>query len=78
MIFKGFTEIELACIFSFLSLAAREGDYITRRMLEEILAEEENPINSFGKLLAGITELFIQPDLKLNYKGKVSVNSSFF
>jgi bacterioferritin len=42
--------------------AAKEGDYTTRRMLEEILAEEENHINTFGKLLVGMTEPFTQPE----------------
>ena len=42
--------------------AAGEGDYTTRRMLEEILAEEETHINTFGKLLVGMTEPFTQPE----------------
>jgi len=42
--------------------AAKEGDYTTRRLLEEILAEEETHINTFGKLLVGMTEPFTQPD----------------
>ena len=37
-----------------IQVAAQEGDYTTRRMLEEILAEEENHINTFGKLLVGM------------------------
>jgi bacterioferritin len=41
--------------------AAKEGDYTTRRLLEEILAEEETHINTFGKLLVGMTEPFTQP-----------------
>jgi bacterioferritin len=45
-----------------IQAAAEEGDYTTRRMLEEILAEEENHINTFGKLLAGMTEPFTQPE----------------
>jgi bacterioferritin len=44
-----------------IQVAAEEGDYTTRRMLEEILAEEENHINTFGKLLVGMTEPFTQP-----------------
>ena len=44
-----------------IQAAAEEGDYTTRRMLEEILAEEENHINTFGKLLVGMTEPFTQP-----------------
>ena len=45
-----------------IQVAAEDGDYTTRRMLEEILAEEENHINTFGKLLAGMTEPFTQPE----------------
>src|SRR3989337_2752668 len=44
-----------------IQVAAQEGDYTTRRMLEEILAEEEDHINTFGKLLVGMTEPFTQP-----------------
>lgn len=33
-----------------IQTAAEEGDYTTRRMLEEILADEEDHINTFGKL----------------------------
>jgi bacterioferritin len=44
-----------------IQAAAEEGDYTTRRMLEEILAEEENHVNTFGKLLVGMTEPFTQP-----------------
>ena len=44
-----------------IQVAAQEGDYTTRRLLEEILAEEENHINTFGKLLVGMTEPFTQP-----------------
>jgi bacterioferritin len=45
-----------------IQVAAEEGDYTTRRMLEEILAEEEEHINTFGKLLVGMTEPFTQPE----------------
>jgi bacterioferritin len=44
-----------------IQVAAMEGDYTTRRLLEEILAEEETHINTFGKLLVGMTEPFTQP-----------------
>jgi bacterioferritin len=44
-----------------VQVAGEEGDYTTRRLLEEILAEEENHINIFGKLLVGMTEPFTQP-----------------
>jgi bacterioferritin len=44
-----------------IQVAAMEGDYTTRRLLEEILAEEETHINTFGKLLVGMDEPFTQP-----------------
>lgn len=44
-----------------IQVAAEEGDYTTRRLLEEILSEEEDHINTFGKLLVGMTEPFTQP-----------------
>lgn len=44
-----------------IQVAAKEGDFTTRRLLEEILAEEEDHINTFGKLLVGMTEPFTQP-----------------
>jgi len=44
-----------------IQAAAEEGDYTTRRLLEEILADEETHINTFGKLLVGMTEPFTQP-----------------
>jgi bacterioferritin len=46
-----------------IQVAAEEGDYTTRRMLEKILADEENHINTFGKLLVGMTEPFTQPGI---------------
>ena len=46
-----------------IQVAAIEGDYTTRRLLEEILAEEETHINTFGKLLVGMTEPFTQPGI---------------
>ncbi len=46
-----------------IQVAAQEGDYTTRRLLEDILAEEENHINTFGKLLVGFTEPFTQPGI---------------
>jgi len=45
-----------------IQVAAEEGDYTTRRLLEEILAEEEDHINTFGRLLVGMTEPFTQPE----------------
>jgi bacterioferritin len=44
-----------------IQVAAKEGDYTTRRVLEKILAEEEDHINTFGKLLVGMTEPFTHP-----------------
>ena len=44
-----------------IQVAAQQGDYTTRRLLEEILAQEEDHINTFGKLLVGMTEPFTQP-----------------
>ena len=43
--------------------AAKEGDYTTRRLLEDILADEETHINTFGKLMVGMTEPFTQPEI---------------
>jgi bacterioferritin len=45
-----------------IQYAAHEGDYTTRRLLEEILADEETHVNTFGKLLVGMTEPFTQPE----------------
>jgi bacterioferritin len=44
-----------------IQVAANEGDYTTRRILEEILAEEEDHINTFGRMLVGMTDPFTQP-----------------
>jgi bacterioferritin len=46
-----------------IQVAANEGDYTTRRMLEEILSEEEQHINTFGKLIVGLTSPFTQPEM---------------
>ena len=46
-----------------IQVAEKEGDYTTRRLLEDILAEEETHINTFGKLLVGMTEPFTQPGI---------------
>jgi bacterioferritin len=43
-----------------IQVAAKEGDHTTQRLLEDILAEEEEHINKFGKLLAGMMEPFTQ------------------
>ena len=46
-----------------IQVAAKEGDYTTQRLLEDILADEEDHINVFGKLLVGMTEPFTQPGI---------------
>jgi bacterioferritin len=46
-----------------IQVASEEGDYTTRRLLEDILSEEENHIDIFGKLLVGMTSPFTQPGL---------------
>ena len=44
-----------------IQVAEHEGDYGTRHMLEEILGNEEKHLNTFGKLLVGMTSPFTQP-----------------
>ncbi len=46
-----------------IQITEKEGDHTTRRLLEDILAEEEDHINTFGKLLVGMTEPFTQPGI---------------
>lgn len=46
-----------------IQAAAQENDHTTRRLLEDILAQEEKHINTFGKLLVGMTEPFTQPGI---------------
>ena len=46
-----------------IQVASEEGDFTTRRLLEDILSEEENHIDIFGKLLVGMTSPFTQPGL---------------
>jgi bacterioferritin len=46
-----------------IQLASKEGDFTTRRLLEEILSEEEKHIDTFGKLLVGMTSPFTQPEI---------------
>jgi bacterioferritin len=46
-----------------IQVASKEGDFTTRRLLEEILSEEEKHIDTFGKLLVGMTSPFTQPGL---------------
>ena len=47
-----------------IQVAGEEGDFTTRRLLEDILSEEEKHIDSFGKLLVGMTNPFTQPGLQ--------------
>jgi len=47
-----------------IQVAGEEGDFTTRRLLEEILSEEEKHIDAFGKLLVGMTSPFTQPGLQ--------------
>jgi bacterioferritin len=43
-----------------IQMAAKEGDYTTRRLLEEILSSEEGHLDKFSKLLVGMTKPFTQ------------------
>ena len=47
-----------------IQVAAEEGDFTTRRLLEDILAEEETHVDRFGKLLVGMTSPFTQIGLQ--------------
>lgn len=44
-----------------IQIASKEGDFATRRLLEAILADEENHLDKFSKLLVGMTSPFTQP-----------------
>jgi bacterioferritin len=44
-----------------IQVASKEGDFTTRRLIEGILSEEEKHIDTFGKLLVGMTSPFTQP-----------------
>ncbi len=46
-----------------IQVANKEGDFGTRRLLEEILLDEESHLDKFGKLLVGLTSPFTQPEL---------------
>ena len=46
-----------------IQVASEEGDFTTRRLLEAILSEEETHIDTFGRLLVGMTSPFTQPGL---------------
>ena len=45
-----------------IQLASKEGDYTTRRMLEEILSDEEEHLDKFSTLLVGMTRPYTQPE----------------
>ena len=44
-----------------IQVASKEGDFATRRLLENILADEEKHLDKFSKLLVGMTSPFTQP-----------------
>ena len=44
-----------------IQVASKEGDFATRRLLEDILIEEEKNLDKFSKLLVGMTSPFTQP-----------------
>lgn len=46
-----------------IQVAGKEGDYGTRRLLEEILCAEEENLGRFGRMLVGMTSPFTQPQL---------------
>jgi len=46
-----------------IQLASKEGDSTTRLLFENILGEEENHLEIFGKLLVGKTLPFTQPEI---------------
>lgn len=46
-----------------IQVASREGDYTTRRILEDVLSSEEKHLDKVSKLLVGMTKPFTQPKL---------------
>lgn len=46
-----------------IQVASEEGDFTTRRLLEDILSDEEKHLDKFSKLLVGMTRPFTQPEL---------------
>ncbi|MBN1357245.1 ferritin [Candidatus Bathyarchaeota archaeon] len=44
-----------------IQVASKEGDFATKRLLEDILADEEKHLDKFSKLLVGMTSPFTQP-----------------
>lgn len=44
-----------------IQVAGKEGDFGTKRLLEDILISEEKNLDKFSKLLVGMTSPFTQP-----------------
>jgi bacterioferritin len=44
-----------------IQVASKEGDFATKRLLEDILSSEEKHLDKFSKLLVGMTSPFTQP-----------------
>jgi bacterioferritin len=44
-----------------IQIAGKEGDFGTKRLLEDILITEEKQLDKFSKLLVGMTSPFTQP-----------------
>ena len=44
-----------------IQAASKDGDFTTRRLLEDILSDEEKHLDTFSKLLVGMTSPFTQP-----------------
>ena len=47
-----------------IQMAKDEFDYVTEHLLVKILTEEEKHIDTFGKLLIGMTSPFTQPEIE--------------
>ena len=45
-----------------IKLAKDEFDFVTQHLLVKILSEEEKHVDTFGKLLVGMTDPFTQPE----------------
>lgn len=43
-----------------IQVASEEGDFVTRRLLENIRADEEKHLDTFSRLLVGMTSPFTQ------------------
>ena len=44
-----------------IQVAGKEGDFGTKRLMEDILISEEKNLDKFSKLLVGMTSPFTQP-----------------